>query len=219
MSFYTFTETMCDQTLEVVFDKIECSVSLICSTGGATDISGSVDVKYGSDFTVHITPLQGYEIDFVKVNGAPVESSLALTVSYITADTVIEVVFRQATFTVHTSASEHGTVTPTFSSSRGKSYSVVFTPDSWYKVKDVVIDGVSVGAVDTYMFFDVDSDHSVQVYYELDKTALIIICIASVALIGLVSVTVVAVRMQRKHRKQIIRARLKLWNLLPSGKR
>lgn len=227
--FYTYTfigwnykigKAISDAEYTAVYQAIpkRFTVTVTPAENGKIIGNDSGYISYTDSYTYVFIPDEGYCVKDVIVNGESVGAVSFYTFTETMCDQTLEVVFQQATFTVHTSASEHGTVTPTFSSSRGKSYSVVFTPDSWYKVKEVIIDGVSVGVVDTYTFFDVDSDHSVQVYYELDKTVLIIICIASVALIGLVSVTVVAVRMQRKHRKQIIRARLKFWNLLPSGK-
>ena len=48
-------------------------------------------------------------------------------------------------------------------------------PDSGYKIKDVKVDGVSVGAVSSYTFNNVTSDHTISATFEKEITKTVII--------------------------------------------
>ena len=47
----------------------------------------------------------------------------------------------------------------------GFSQTFTITPDSGFSVSDVLVDGVSVGAVPTFTFSNVDADHSIQAQF------------------------------------------------------
>ena len=61
-------------------------------------------------------------------------------------------------------ADEHGKIDPaagTVTVPKGESKTFTITPDSGYRIKDVLVDGVSVGAVSTYTFEDVVENHTI----------------------------------------------------------
>jgi hypothetical protein len=63
-------------------------------------------------------------------------------------------------------AGSNGSVSPTtWDAVLGTSKTFTFTPTSGYAVHDVLIDGVSVGAVDDYTFTDIQTDHTVAVTF------------------------------------------------------
>ena len=66
-------------------------------------------------------------------------------------------------------------------------------------IKDVKIDGVSVGAVDHYEFVAVDRDHTVLVEYELD--AMVIIVPSIIGAILLISIAFLAVILIKKYKR------------------
>ncbi|MDO4731902.1 MAG: S-layer homology domain-containing protein, partial [Bacillota bacterium] len=47
----------------------------------------------------------------------------------------------------------------------GDDITYVITPDEGYVIKDVLVDGKSVGAVDRYTFKDVDDDHEIEILF------------------------------------------------------
>ena len=60
-------------------------------------------------------------------------------------------------------ADEHGKIDPagTITVPKGESKTFTITPDSGYHIKDVLVDGKSVGAVSTYTFKEVVADHTI----------------------------------------------------------
>ena len=69
-------------------------------------------------------------------------------------------------------ADEHGTIEPagTVTVPKGESKTFTITPDSGYRIKDVLVDGVSVGAVSTYTFEDVVENHTIHATFARKHT-------------------------------------------------
>ena len=71
-------------------------------------------------------------------------------------------------YNISASASEHGAITPEgkVSANYGSAKTFSFTPDEGYKVADVIVDGVSVGAVSSYTFDNIVKAHTISVTFE-----------------------------------------------------
>jgi hypothetical protein len=72
-------------------------------------------------------------------------------------------------YTISASAGPGGTITPSggIEISDGESMSFTISPDEGCEIADVLVDGVSVGAVALYEFKDVGSNHSIVVYFKV----------------------------------------------------
>lgn len=184
LTSYTFTEVGADQTLRVEFEKLKHPVHVICGEHGSVDPSTDIFVEHDGSLTLNITPDEHYAIDYIKVNGELLESSNPLIISNVTKDTLVEIGFKQTVFTVTTEGSRGGKTTPPFTASLGDSAKVDFSARLFYRVKDVVIDGVSIGSVDHYTFVGIDRDHTVSVKYAVNVTTIVVISALSVLLIG-----------------------------------
>ena len=73
--------------------------------------------------------------------------------------------------TISASAGQNGSISPfgavTVNNGADQSFSI--NPDQNYRIEDVVVDGSSVGSPATYMFNNVDSDHTIAVSFVLDN--------------------------------------------------
>ena len=70
-------------------------------------------------------------------------------------------------------ADEHGKIAPaagTIIVPKGKSKTFTITPDSGYHIKDVLVDGKSVGAVSTYTFENVVDNHTIHATFARKHT-------------------------------------------------
>ena len=70
-------------------------------------------------------------------------------------------------------ADEHGKIDPaagTVTVPKGESKTFTITPDSGYRIKDVLVDGVSVGAVSTYTFENVVENHTIHATFARKHT-------------------------------------------------
>lgn len=73
-----------------------------------------------------------------------------------------------AKYKITSSAGPGGSISPHGQSTviEGDELTYTITPSSMYLVKDVVVDGVSVGAVDSYTFSDIYENHTISVSFE-----------------------------------------------------
>lgn len=70
-------------------------------------------------------------------------------------------------FTITASAGAGGSISPSgsFSVREGRDKTFTITPDSGYRISDVLIDGKSVGAVNTYTFDNVQKRHTIEAVF------------------------------------------------------
>lgn len=90
----------------------------------------------------------------------------------------VDVTITSTNFTITVVQSAHGTITPgTTNVFPGSTQSFTISPDIGYQVVDVLVDGISVGAVTSYTFTDVNADHNltaifIQIEYTLTVNVL-----------------------------------------------
>ena len=73
----------------------------------------------------------------------------------------------------HGSASQQGQVAVDYDGN----LTVTFQPDTGYEVENVMVDGVSVGAVSKYTFQQIRQDHTIQVSFKESEHTLQIVCV------------------------------------------
>jgi Divergent InlB B-repeat domain len=108
-------------------------------------------------------------IQVTDSTGASVNSSA----SYLTVNSA-------PTFTVTVTQTAHGTITPgTTNVVLGSDQSFTIAPDIGYRIANVFVDGVSVGAVTSYTFTAVTSDHTITANYAISNADTYFINVAS----------------------------------------
>ncbi len=139
-------------------------------------------VEEGTSATFTITPDAGYRIASVKVNSTDVTSSVSnnsYTISNISSDTSVEVIFEAITHTLSIKAIGNGSATyngtsvrgntSTFTINEGTSATITFAPDNGYKIKSVKVNGTDVTSNvsnNSYTISSITSDTSVEVEFE-----------------------------------------------------
>lgn len=145
--------------------------------GGTITPADAQTVNYGTDMTYEINANEGWYIASTVIDGVTTtytqdDALVTLTVPYtaINADHSVSVTFAQFMYTITATAGEHGTVNDATSVNAevayGTNYTLNFTPADNYQVADVVVDGQSVGAVDSYQFINITANHTVEVSFE-----------------------------------------------------
>ncbi len=145
--------------------------TIIASSGenGAIQPEGNIQVNHGDSQTFAITPDEGYDIDDLLVDGISVGALESYTFENVTADHTIEASFSLLTYTISASAAEGGSIAPsgTVSLNHGDSQTVAITPDEGYDIDDLLVDGISVGALESYTFENVTADHTIEASFSL----------------------------------------------------
>ncbi|BDC99815.1 BspA family leucine-rich repeat surface protein [Persicobacter psychrovividus] len=134
---------------------------------GATISPEVVDVTHGSDQSFTLTLDPGYQLKHWilrdVVGSIQDETSTTFVLknvqkSYLKVEAVVE----PAIYTLMVTQARFGTISPeTTNLSYGESQTFTITPVENGGIEDVLVDGKSVGAVETYTFEAVDADHEI----------------------------------------------------------
>ncbi|MGC8979808.1 InlB B-repeat-containing protein, partial [Caldisericum sp.] len=137
-------------------------------SGGTIFPSGRIELHLGESATFTVTLNEGYKIKDIKADGVSVDKSLSYTFSYVTSNHSIEVTFEPIICSIYASAGSSGSIYPSENVfvDYGKSQAFSITPNAGYKIKDVKVDGVSVGAVSSYTFENITKDHTIEAIFE-----------------------------------------------------
>jgi hypothetical protein len=167
---YTFANVRSNQTIAATFkEKPGVFYTLSAKTttsGGTISPSGDVKVKEGSNQTFLIAASQGFSIRDVAVDGQSIGAQGAYTFEKVQAEGHrIEAAFQaipKPKYVIAASAGNGGTVTPggNVSVEEGSNAGFAIAASSGFKIADVKVDGVSVGALSTYTFGSVTANHS-----------------------------------------------------------
>ncbi|TFH16658.1 DUF5050 domain-containing protein [Candidatus Bathyarchaeota archaeon] len=140
--------------------------------GSITPISdwymGSYEVR------ILATPSKGYEFTHWGISGGLVVSDEKSqdTLLSIEGPGSVEAYFVKSSFTLSASASSGGEITPSGNVAviYGGDQGFTFTPLEGYEVEDVLVDDVSIGAVDSYSFTNVVDNHIIKVGFQQSET-------------------------------------------------
>ena len=144
----------------------EHSITASAGQGGSITPDGTVFVKNGLDQTFTITADEGYAIADVTVDGESVGKVSTYTFKAVTEDHTIAATFYRPAeeFTITASADQGGVITPngTVTVAKGESATFAIAASAGYEISDVIVDGASVGKVESYTFSDVSANHTIE---------------------------------------------------------
>ncbi|MGD0804299.1 MAG: Ig-like domain repeat protein [Candidatus Bathyarchaeia archaeon] len=165
---YTFSSVTSDHTISVTFMLNTVTITASAGLNGAISPSGSVIVPYGSSQTFTITASTGYHVQDVLVDGQTVGPVMSYTFYNIIIPHTIAASFASGTaHTITSSAGPGGKIFPLgpVAVIDGGSQTFTITPNAYYQIQDVKVDGASVGAVTSYPFTAVTKDHTISVTF------------------------------------------------------
>ena len=165
LSSYTLSNPEENHIIEAVFETIEYAVSITHSGYGAIEPAGPLTMTVEDTETLLFTPDAHYwYVQDVLVNGQSQGASDVYEIAGVTENLNIQVIFETDWHRFEATAGEGGTVWPIgeYYVAPGGTRRVIITPDDGYLIADVVVDGVSLGAIDRYTFTNVDAGHSIE---------------------------------------------------------
>ncbi|OQX00128.1 MAG: hypothetical protein BWK80_62215, partial [Desulfobacteraceae bacterium IS3] len=121
----------------------------------------------GNTWSFEMPGLEGYRLQDVILDGASVEPVASYTLENVTSDHWMWWIFAFDNYSIAATAGPGGTISPDGNVTVNSGAEQIFTisPDTGYKVQDVLVDGVSVGSVAAYTFADVQSEHTIEVTF------------------------------------------------------
>lgn len=167
---YTFGSLDADHTIDAEFAMYTYTLTATANVGvTSTPALGDTVVDYNASVTYTFTVDSCYEIADVLVDGVSMGAITTYTFDSITADHIIAVNAVVKTYTITSSVSDvlGGTVTPlgetTVNCGGSQNYTV--TVNEGYVIEDVLVNGTSVGVVNSYFFENVTGDSTIEVVF------------------------------------------------------
>ena len=163
------TNITSDYLYEVQFVKNVFTVTAIAGNNGTVSPAGVSSYFYNQDVVYEIHANQGYYIASLTIDGetstytqANGLTAITHTFAQITDDHSISATFAPIMFNVTVNAGANGAIMPGSGSfALGTTPTFFITPNEGYAIVDVTVDNESVGAVSTYVFTPLTSNHTI----------------------------------------------------------
>ena len=143
------------------------TIAASAGLGGSISPSGSVNVDYGESQTFTVTADTGYHLVSVLIDG--VAAVAPYTISNVVDNThTIVASFALDTFAITITQGANGQISGPSIADYGTDASYTFAPVTGYHIVDVLVDGVSKGAVASYTIVSVKETHTVTASFAIN---------------------------------------------------
>ena len=160
---YTFTNVTATHTISAMFSQLSYTITASAGVNGTITPNGATSVNCGASQVYTITPNAGFNVQDVLVDGVSQGAVATYTFTNVTATHNISAIFSSGAFTISASAGANGTITPAgaVAVTSGANQTFSIAANSCYQIADVLVDGVSQGAITTYTFTNVTATHTI----------------------------------------------------------
>lgn len=164
---YTISNIAADHAIAVVFKPL---FTITTSAGEGGTITPTTEVLEGESFTVTATPNAHYKVSHFVVDGVDVGTIDNYTFQNLDADHTIHVDFELITYTVSTTTTEGGTITPESSTVvEGSDVTLTITPDEGMLIFNVLDNDTPVPVLNplgmTYTISNIQENHTVEAIF------------------------------------------------------
>lgn len=175
VSSYSFNNVTANHSIYAAFEANEYTITVTQPANGVIT-PGTTTVANGATPTFVFTPAVGYTVSAITVNGTNVISNATnLNDIYtyvfpaVTANQTLTATMTAKTFTISATAGANGTITPNGNTTVyfGNTQAYNITPANGYVVDNVVVDGMNLGALTSYVFTNVVANHTINVTFRL----------------------------------------------------
>ena len=168
VSTHTFYDVDANHTIAASFNLITYTLTGYAGEGGSISPQGAVTVPCGGSQNFTITPDTCYRIADVLVNGDSMGPLPVVTFTDVHQDYDVEAIFVPIIYSIEASAGAGGAISPSgdVQVACGNDQSFTITPDGCHVIRDVLVDGLSVGAVGSYTFYELDDNHTIAAEFD-----------------------------------------------------
>ena len=154
------------RTLTASFLAYYNVTSTVSGSGGTINPAGTTPVLSGQALTLVIQPDGGYRLQQIVDNGVNQGNGLSYSLTNVTATHNVVVTFLP-TYIIHATAGPNGTISPIGDTvvDSGGNMNFTISPTMGFRVADVLVDGISVGALSSYNFTNVTTPHTIAVTF------------------------------------------------------
>lgn len=118
---------------------------------------------HGGQLRLTVAPRPGYHLDSLYVDGVPVRPRDVVTLDDVTSSRAVAARFALNEYYITASAGPHAGISPSgvIPVKHGESVTFAFSADTGYSVRELVIDGKSVGVGRSYTLANVSGHHRI----------------------------------------------------------
>ncbi len=172
ISVYTFSNVTGNHTINATFVNTH-KITASAGENGTISPSGEGTVSHSAKQIFIITSADGYNVEDVLVDDVSVGEPVLYTFENIRANHTISATFKVAPLGTHkivATAYPGGAISPSgdVDVDEGADQTFTITPNSGYKISDVLVDGASVGEVTTYAFTNLTAPHTISVTFNIE---------------------------------------------------
>ncbi len=164
---YLFTIVTSNHTINARFTIDTYTITTTAGSNGSITPAGTVTIDYGDSLLFTITHNFGYLITDVLVDGNSVGAVASYKFTNVSTNHTISASFERAPYTITATVGDNGSITPTGVTTVLYGDDLIYTiePSTGYKVDNVFVDDVSVGAVTSYEFTDISDNHTIRAIF------------------------------------------------------
>ena len=167
IDYYYFTDVNEDHSITAHIEPALIVIEASAGENGDISPSGQVQVLKESNQIFIFKPETGYDVDSVYINDKLVGSFPDFTFWYVTHSQKIYVTFKKKPL-IEAVSGENGNLEPSGNVyvNSGNYQQFFINPDTGYAIDDVVVDGISIGPQKNYIFWNVDSNHTISALFK-----------------------------------------------------
>ncbi len=160
---YTFSQVNSPHSINAYFGINQYTLTSSAGPNGSIQPNGVLAVNYGDNQPYAITPITGYHIDSLIVDGTGEPISGTYNFAAVAANHSIRAVFAIDRFVLSAGSGLHGAILPSGEINVVYSDSQLFVirPDSGYFIDSVNVDGAYAGRDSMYIFRNISQSHSI----------------------------------------------------------
>jgi hypothetical protein len=169
---FTISDVQSDYTIFANFASNYVTVT-VDQPEHATITPGTQTFAYGATPSYMIVPEVGYDIVSVTAGNAVVNVTYnngigSFTLDPVHADITLTATTAKKQFTITVATPTNGVISPaaTQTVEYGDNITFTITPNQYYTISDVIVDGSSRGQLSSYTFYNVTSNHSIAAEFE-----------------------------------------------------
>lgn len=147
------------------------TINATAGNGGSINPSGNISVAEGNNQSFSITPDNGFVISDVLVDNVSIGAVDTYTFYNVISNHSIYATFEEIpviTYNITATAGVGGSISPAgvITVNEGNNQSFSITSNTGYEILDVLVDNVSIGAVGSYTFQNVNAGHTIHATFE-----------------------------------------------------
>jgi hypothetical protein len=168
---YTFTNVTANHSISSYFSINSYTLTAVAGANGTISPAGVLSLLYGASQTFTITPNSGYHIDSVVVDGVNVGNPAIYAFTSISANHTIVAYFGGNIYTITATAGPGGSISPSgfVNVSYNASQNFIIIPSANFHVDSVLVDGTNLGAITSYTFTNVLTNHTIQAFFTFNS--------------------------------------------------